>query len=63
MVRKSLLKSDINILKKLSDKFKFNLNFEGGESETFVINCPLFSNPIKINQGKKYGMVIEEGLK
>ncbi len=50
---KSILKSDINILKKLSDKFKFNLNFEGGESETFVINCPLFSNPIKINQGKK----------
>jgi ABC transporter with metal-binding/Fe-S-binding domain ATP-binding protein len=50
---KSLLKSDINILKKLSDKFEFNLNFEGGEAETFVINCPLFSNPIKINQGKK----------
>jgi ABC transporter with metal-binding/Fe-S-binding domain ATP-binding protein len=50
---KSILKSDINILKKLSDKFKFNLNFEGGESETFVINCPLFSNSIKINQGKK----------
>jgi len=50
---KSILKSDIDILKKLSDKFEFNLNFEGGESETFVINCPLFSNPIKINQGKK----------
>jgi len=50
---KSILKSDIDILKKLSDKFEFNLNFEGGEAETFVINCPLFSNPIKINQGKK----------
>lgn len=50
---KSILKSDIDILKKLSDKFDFNLNFEGGEAETFVIDCPLFSNPIKINQGKK----------
>ena len=50
---KSILKSDIDILKKLSDKFEFNLNFEGGEAETFVIDCPLFSNPIKINQGKK----------
>ena len=34
---KSILKSDIDILKKLSDKFEFNLNFEGGEAETFVI--------------------------
>ncbi len=33
--------------------FKFNLNFEGGEAETFVLDCPLFSNPIIINQSKK----------
>lgn len=43
---------DLEILKNLSEKFGFNLNFEGGEAETFVINCPLFSNPIKINQSK-----------
>jgi len=46
---KLILKSDIGILNNLSSKFGFNLNFEGGEAETFVINCPLFSNPIKIN--------------
>ena len=45
--------SEIKTLKKLSDKFGFNLNFEGGEAETFVTDCPLFSNPIKINQAEK----------
>jgi uncharacterized protein (TIGR00290 family) len=50
---KPILKSEINTLKQLSDKFGFNLNFEGGEAETFVIDCPLFSNSIKINQYEK----------
>ena len=47
---KLISKFDIKILNDLSDKFEFNLNFEGGEAETFVIDCPLFSNPIKINK-------------
>ena len=50
---KLISKSDIEVLNNLSDKFGFNLNFEGGESETFVIDCPLFSNPIKINEFTK----------
>ena len=50
---KEITKSDIDTLKHLSDKFGFNLNFEGGEAETFVVNCPLFSNSIKINKSKK----------
>jgi len=50
---KVILKTDLDILKYLSKKFGFNLNFEGGEAETFVINCPLFSNPIKINKFEK----------
>ena len=50
---KSISKLKINTLKQLSEKFGFNLNFEGGEAETFVIDCPLFSNPIKINQYEK----------
>ena len=50
---KTISKSDIDTLKHLSDKFGFNLNFEGGEAETFVVNCPLFSNSVKINQTKK----------
>ena len=47
---KLITKHDLELLNNLSDKFEFNLNFEGGEAETFVIDCPLFSNPIKINQ-------------
>ena len=35
-------------LKKLQKKFGFNLNFEGGEAETFVINCPLFEKSLLI---------------
>ncbi|MFQ5475955.1 MAG: diphthine--ammonia ligase [Nitrosopumilus sp.] len=50
---KLISKSDVETLKKLSEKFGFNLNFEGGEAETFVIDCPLFSNSIKINESKK----------
>ena len=47
-------KSHLDDLEKLSVKFGFNLNFEGGEAETFVIDCPLFSRPIKINKNKKF---------
>ena len=44
MVRNSVTEiSSLDDLEKLSVKFGFNLNFEGGEAETFVINCPLFS--------------------
>ncbi len=50
---KSISKSDIDVLNQLSKKFGFNLNFEGGEAETFVIDCPLFTNPIKIIQSEK----------
>ena len=50
---KIITKNDIVILNDLSKKFGFNLNFEGGEAETFVVNCPLFSNDIKIIKGKK----------
>jgi len=50
---KSISKSDIITLKQLSEKFGFNLNFEGGEAETFVIDCPLFSNPIIIKESRK----------
>ena len=50
---KTILKSDLVSLKRLSEKFGFNLNFEGGEAETFVTHCPLFTNSIKIKQFKK----------
>ncbi len=35
---KEITKSDIDTLKNLSEKFGFNLNFEGGEAETFVVD-------------------------
>lgn len=50
---KIITKNDIDNLYALSQKFGFNLNFEGGEAETFVVDCSLFSYPIKIIQGKK----------
>ena len=45
--------SELSDLQNLSKKFQFNLNFEGGEAETFVINCPLFKNKIKIINSNK----------
>ena len=50
---KIISKPDIILLKSLSKKFGFNLNFEGGEAETFVTNCPMFSHSIKINLKKE----------
>ena len=50
---KIITKNDIDNLYVLSQKFGFNLTFEGGEAETFVVNCGLFSHPIQIIQGKK----------
>jgi ABC transporter with metal-binding/Fe-S-binding domain ATP-binding protein len=46
---KKITKDDLAKLEQLSEKHKFNLSFEGGEAETFVVNCPLFSNPIEIH--------------
>jgi len=45
---KIIEKNDLEVLEKLSQKFGFNMNFEGGEAETFVVNCPLFKHSINI---------------
>jgi len=50
---KPISKHDVDTLKNLSEKYGFNLNFEGGEAETFVIDCPLFLNSIKIKKYQK----------
>ena len=44
--------SDISQLNKLADKYGFNLNFEGGEAETLVVDCPLYLSPIVIAKSK-----------
>lgn len=48
-----ITKDNLITLKQLSVKFSFNLDFEGGEAETFVVNCPLFSDIITITQNQK----------
>ena len=43
---------DVSLLSNLSNKYGFNLNFEGGEAETFVTDCPIYSHPIRINKSQ-----------
>ena len=50
---KIITASDLSKLSELSDKYGFNLNFEGGEAETFVVDCPLYSYSIQITKSKK----------
>ncbi|HIH07721.1 MAG TPA: diphthine--ammonia ligase [Candidatus Nitrosotenuis sp.] len=51
---KKITKNNLESLVQKSKKHKFNLSFEGGEAETFVTNCPLFSNPIEITRYEKF---------
>lgn len=53
-VGKKITPQNLDELVQKSEKFKFNLSFEGGEAETFVLNCPLFSSPIEITQYEKF---------
>jgi diphthine-ammonia ligase len=53
-VGKKITPQNLAELVQKSEKFKFNLSFEGGEAETFVTNCPLFSNPIEITHSEKF---------
>jgi len=39
-------------LKKASKKYLFHLGFEGGEAETFVLDCPLFIRKLQVSEGK-----------
>lgn len=50
---RAVTKDDVEALASLSAKHGFNMNFEGGEAETFVTNCPLFSRPIEISRGRR----------
>jgi len=43
----------IEELKILNDKVKFHLGFEGGEAETFVLDCPLFKKRIVVEEAEK----------
>jgi ABC transporter with metal-binding/Fe-S-binding domain ATP-binding protein len=36
----------------LSKKYGFNLNFEGGEAETLVVDCPLYSKRLEVKKSE-----------
>lgn len=46
---KIITEKELNELKTLSEKYKFRLDFEGGEAETAVLFMPEFKNHIKIS--------------
>ena|SRR3989344_2160153 len=54
-IGKSLNQETINILKKLNQELQINPAGEGGEFESIVVNCPLFSSPLKIKDIKISG--------
>jgi diphthine-ammonia ligase len=45
-------KKNYEELKKNSQKFKFNITFEGGEAETMVLDCPIYKSRIKIKESE-----------
>ena len=50
-------KKFIDEIKTLNKKYKIHIAGEGGEYETFVVDCPLFSRPLNV-VGKK---ILKEG--
>jgi uncharacterized protein (TIGR00290 family) len=46
-------------LRKLSQKYKFNITFEGGEAETLVLDCPIYKKRIEIVDSK----IIWDGIR
>ena len=48
----SLDRELLDKLKRLSQKYCFNVSFEGGEAETLVVDCPIFHKRLQINKAK-----------
>ena len=44
----------IDELVALGSKYKFHVGLEGGEGETFVLDCPLFSKRIEVVSSKRH---------
>ncbi len=45
---KTIDRKNYEELRKYSERFKFNITFEGGEAETLVLNCPIYKHRLKI---------------
>lgn len=43
----------IEELRRLNEKFGINMCFEGGEGETFVLDCPIFKKRLRIREAIK----------
>ena len=43
----------IEQLVQLAKKFKFHIGLEGGEGETFVLDCPLFGEKVEVEESAK----------
>ena len=39
----------------MSSKYGFNLNFDGGEAETLVVDCPIQEKQIRTGMVKWFG--------
>ncbi|MFZ0512033.1 MAG: diphthine--ammonia ligase [Candidatus Nitrosopolaris sp.] len=46
----SLDREVLDRLKRLSQKYCFNVSFEGGEAETLVVDCPIFYKRLQVNK-------------
>jgi ABC transporter with metal-binding/Fe-S-binding domain ATP-binding protein len=51
---RTLDKKAVDELVLLGAKYKFHIGLEGGEGETFVLDCPLFSKRIEVVSGQKH---------
>ena len=51
---KKIDKKFIEEMKKLNEKYKINPAGEGGEFETFVLDCPLFKKKLKVKNWKDF---------
>ncbi|MEM2450632.1 MAG: TIGR00289 family protein [Nitrososphaerota archaeon] len=43
----------IEELRRLNEKFGINMCFEGGEGETFVLDCPIFRKKLRVKEAVK----------
>lgn len=68
---KKFLGKKINLeeIEKLSEKYRFHIAFEGGEAETFVLDCPIFNKKIVIknseifwNSKESFGEILIEAI-
>ena len=48
-------RKNLKKLKEICGRYKIHLSFEGGEAETFVVNCPFFKKKLKVKSFRDFG--------